>query len=188
MIWLILGLFIWIDIHLIPILFPALCDKLRTHLGKAYQGLFALAIVAGVILIVVGWRNTLPLPVYDPPSWGKAANMVLMFVAILLLGAGSSKGISRIKQYVRHPMLTGVMVWSIGHLLANGDIRSIILFASMGIWAVLSQVTINQREGAWQKPTEIATMKRESILLAITVVVYLLLFSGHRWFAGVAVV
>ena len=111
-----------------------------------------------------------------------------MFFAIMLLGAGSSKGISRIKQYVRHPMLMGVVVWAVGHLLANGDIRSLILFGGMLIWAVVSMITINRREGAWVKPSEIAGVKREGILLVITVVVYLVLFMTHRFFAGMPLV
>ena len=111
-----------------------------------------------------------------------------MFIAILLLGAGSSKGISRIKQYIRHPMLTAVVVWGLGHLLANGDIRSVILFGGMVAWAIVSLFTISRAEGAWVKPAEVAGAKREGILLGITVVVYLVLFMSHRWFAGVAII
>jgi len=85
-------------------------------------------------------------------------------------------------------MLTGVAVWGIGHLLANGDIRSVILFGGMTIWAIVSMITISRNEGAWVKPAEVAGVKREGILLGITVVVYLVLFVSHRWFAGMPIV
>jgi uncharacterized membrane protein len=114
--------------------------------------------------------------------------MLTMFFAIMLLGAGSTKGISRIKQYIRHPMLTGVIVWGIGHLFANGDIRSAILFGGMTVWAVVSLLTISRAEGIWVKPSEVAEAKREGILIGITIAVYLVLFISHRWFAGVAIV
>jgi uncharacterized membrane protein len=185
---LIIGVLLWSVVHLYPSIFPNRRSLLIERLGNKYSGIFALCIVFSVALIVLGWRSTVPYPVYDVPSWGRHLNMLTMFIAILLLGAGSSKGISRIKQYIRHPMLTAVIVWGLGHLLANGDVRSAILFGGMTIWAVISLVTISRTEGAWVKPAEVAGAKREGILLAITVVVYLVLFMSHRWFAGVAIV
>jgi len=185
---LIIGVLLWSAVHLYPSLFPQRRAQFIEKLGSKYQGVFALCIVFSIILIVLGWRSTVPNPVYDVPSWGRGLNMLTMFIAILLLGAGSSKGISRIKQYIRHPMLTGVAVWGIGHLLANGDIRSVILFGGMTIWAIVSMITISRNEGAWVKPAEVAGVKREGILLGITVVVYLVLFVSHRWFAGMPIV
>jgi len=185
---LIIGVLLWSAVHLYPSLFPARRAELIEKLGSKYEGVFALCIVFSIVLIVLGWRSTVPNPVYDVPSWGRGLNMLTMFIAILLLGAGSAKGISRIKQYVRHPMLTGVIVWGIGHLLANGDIRSVILFGGMTVWAAISLVTISRNEGAWVKPAEVADAKREGILLGITVVVYLVLFMTHRWFAGMPIV
>ena len=185
---LIIGMLLWSVVHLYPSIFPNRRSLLIERLGSKYSGIFALCIVFSIVLIVLGWRSTVPYPVYDVPSWGRHLNMLTMFIAILLLGAGSSKGISRIKQYIRHPMLTAVIVWGLGHLLANGDIRSVILFGGMTTWAVISLITISRTEGAWMKPAEVAGVKREGILLGITVVVYLVLFMSHRWFAGVAIV
>ena len=185
---LIIGVLLWSFVHLYPSVFPERRSLLIEKLGGKYKGIFAICIVFSIVLIVLGWRSTVPSPVYDIPSWGRHLNMTTMFIAILLLGAGSSKGISRIKQYIRHPMLTGVAIWGIGHLLANGDIRSVILFGGLTLWAIASMITISRNEGSWVKPTEIAGIKREGILLVITVVVYLVLFSTHRWFAGMPLV
>ena len=185
---LIIGVLLWSCAHLYPSLFPNRRSQLNERLGSKYRGIFALTIVFSIVLIVLGWRSTLPYPIYDVPSWGRHLNMVTMFFAILLLGAGSAKGISRIKQYIRHPMLTAVIVWGFGHLLANGDIRSIILFGGMTTWAIVSLVTISRAEGTWVKPAEVAGVKREGILLGLTVAIYLVLFMSHRWFAGVAIV
>lgn len=185
---LIIGVLLWSIAHLYPSVFSGRRTQLIEKLGSKYQGIFAAVIVFSVVLIVLGWRSTVPNPVYDVPSWGRGLNMMTMFIAILLIGAASSKGISRIKQYIRHPMLTAVIVWGIGHLLANGDIRSVILFGGMTVWAVISLVTISRNEGTWIKPAEVAGVKREGILLAITVVVYLVLFMSHRWFAGIPII
>ena len=183
---LIIGIVVWSVVHLYPSFFPARRSLLIERLGGKYQGLFALTIIFSVVLIVLGWRSTLPYTVYDVPSWGRHLNMFTMFFALMLLGAGSAKGISRIKQYIRHPMLTAVMVWGLGHLLANGDIRSVILFGGMTTWAIISLFTISRIEGAWVKPTKVAGIKREGVLLVITIVAYLVLFMSHRLFTGIA--
>ena len=185
---LVIGVLLWSVVHLYPSLFPARRNQMVEKLGSKYKGVFALCIVFSIVLIVLGWRSTVPNPVYDVPSWGRHLNMLTMFIAIMLLGAGSSKGISRIKQYIRHPMLAGIVVWGAGHLIANGDIRSLILFGGMTVWAVVSMLTISRNEGAWVKPAEIAGAKREGILLGITVVVYLVLFMSHRLFAGMPLI
>jgi len=185
---LVIGVLLWSAAHLYPSVFASRRSQLIEKLGNKYQGIFAACIVFSVVLIVLGWRSTVPTPVYDVPSWGRGLNMLTMFIAILLLGAASTKGISRIKQYIRHPMLTAVIVWGVGHLLANGDIRSVILFGGMTTWAAVSIISVSRNEGPWVKPAEVASVKREGILLGITVVVYLLLFVSHRWFAGMPIV
>ncbi|MGB1309848.1 MAG: NnrU family protein [Leucothrix sp.] len=185
---LVIGVLLWSIVHLYPSFFPERRSQLVSQLGKKYEGIFALCILFSIVLIVLGWRSTVPNPVYEVPGWGRHLNMFTMFIAIILLGAGSATGISRIKQYIRHPMLTGFIVWGIGHLFANGDIRSVILFGGMTIWAMISLFTISRNEGAWVKPAEIAGAKREGILLGISVVLYLVLFSTHRFFAGMPLV
>lgn len=185
---LIIGVLLWSCVHLYPSVFPQRREVMVERLGSKYQGIYALLIVFSILLMVIGWKTTIPEPVYNSPVWGRHLHMLTMLIAILLLGAGSSKGISRIKQYIRHPMLTGVMVWGIGHLLANGDIRSLILFGGLTIWAILNQITINRRDGTWVKPAEVAGFKREGILVVITVVVYLVLFMTHRFYSGMPIV
>lgn len=185
---LIIGVLMWSVVHLYPSIFSERRNTVKARLGKSYDGIFAACILFSILLIVLGWRTTVPEPVYQAPLWGRHLNMTTMFFAILLLGAGSPKGKSHIKQYIRHPMLTGVLIWSVGHLFANGDIRSLILFGGMTVWAIISQIAINRRDGHWEKPTEVASLAREGILVAISVVVYLVLFMTHRYFAGMPLV
>lgn len=185
---LIIGVLLWSCVHLYPSLFPQRRELMMEKLGSKYQPVYALIIVFSIVLMVLGWRGTVPEQVYNVPAWGRHLHMLTMLLAILLFGAGSATGISRIKQYIRHPMLLGMVVWGIGHLLANGDIRSLILFGGLTIWAIINQITINRRDGTWVKPAEVAGVKREGILLAITVVVYLVLFMTHRFYTGMPIV
>jgi len=151
MAWLWLGLALWVVLHLIPSLAPALRSTLLQRLGETpYKSIFSLGIVASIVLIVIGWRATTPVDVYTPPAWGPPATGILVFVAFLLLAFASAN--TNLKRVLRHPQLTGLVVWAIAHLLANGDNRSLALFGVLGLWALVEMPLINRRAGPWQRP------------------------------------
>jgi uncharacterized membrane protein len=116
-------------------LFKRVLPGLRQRMGERGKGIAALLIVAGLVSMVIGYRGATLDFVYLPPAWGRHVNNAAMLVAVLLLGMGSSKG--RMRAWLRHPMLTGVLVWAVAHLLVNGDRPSLLLFGSMGLWAVV---------------------------------------------------
>ncbi|MGI9205777.1 MAG: NnrU family protein, partial [Woeseiaceae bacterium] len=144
---LIAGVMIWIIAHLVPSVARGPRQGLVDRLGPGlYRGLFSLIIVAALVLIVVGWRSTPEQYLYVLPPWSRLLGFVLMFIAFVLLGAAHYK--TAIKRAVRHPMLMGVFVWSLGHLLTNGTTRALILFGGLGVWALIEMPLINAREGA----------------------------------------
>ncbi len=182
----VLGVLLWIIFHLFPSFAPARRQEIMTRLGSKYQAFFALGIVLSIVFMVIGWKNTLPEPVYNPPSWGRHLTMLLMIVSFILFGAANTP--TRLKTLIRHPMLAGVLVWSIAHLLANGDIRSVVLFGGLGIWAVVSQITINRRDGEWQKPEQALVLKNEIILVVVSLVIYAALVSLHGFYTGMPLI
>lgn len=178
-----LGLLLWTGVHFIPSLAIPLKEKWIARLGSGgYQGSFAVLVLLSVVLIVLGWRSTIPESLYVLPPFTRHLAMLIMLIAFILMGASHAK--TRIKQFVRHPQLTGVVVWAFGHLLANGDTRSLLLFGGIGLWALMSIFTINKREGAWVKP-EVPSWGVEVRGLAISFVVYTVAMMAHPWFAGV---
>lgn len=178
-----LGLLLWIGVHFIPSLALPLKEKWIARLGPGgYQGSFAVLILLSVVLIVLGWRSTIPETLYVLPPFTRHLAMLIVLMAFILIGASQAK--TRIKQFVRHPQLTGVVVWALAHLLANGDTRSLLLFGGLGVWALLSMITINKREGAWIKP-QIPSWGVELRGLAISFVIYTVAMMAHPWFAGV---
>lgn len=182
---LIAGVLLWSIVHLVKSVAPGLRTNIRAKIGEGpHQGLVALLIVTSIALMIYGWRTAQYEFVYDPPTWGRHLNMLLMVFAIFLFGAAQGK--SKIKQVIRHPMLTGMLIWASGHLIANGDSRSVVLFGGLGLWALISLFTVSRNEGAWVKPTETATMGRETLSVAIALVLYAILFGMHRFYAGVA--
>ena len=184
---LIAGVLLWSIVHLMKSVTPGVRASIQATIGEGpHKGLAALLLLTSVGLMIYGWRTTPAKFVYDPPGWGRHLNMLLMVVAIYLIGVAQGK--SRVKQWLRHPMLTGVLVWAIGHLLANGDNKSLVLFGGIGLWALLSIITVSRNEGAWVKPAEVATVGREIVSVVIALVLYAILFGTHRFIAGVALV
>lgn len=114
--------------HLIPAV-PSLKQRLKDKLGAAYGAAFGLAALASVGLIIVGWRMAEFVSVYEPPSWGRHVTFALLLVAFLCLGIFIFRG--ALRQKLRSPMSIAVVFWGTGHLFANGDRASLILFGGM---------------------------------------------------------
>lgn len=149
---LIAGVAAWMVVHLMPALAPDFRQGLIEKMGsKPYRGVFALAAIGALALIVFGWRSTPEEGLYLLPGWTRTVAFVLMIAAFILIGAANYQ--TGIRRVIRHPMLTGVVLWSISHLLTNGTTRAIVLFGSLGAWAMLEIVLINRREGEYTKPT-----------------------------------
>ena len=185
MTWLVIGILLWSALHLLPSAGAPVRARAADRLGQAYQGVFALAILASVGLMVLGWRSTPPRGVYAPPPWGSGAANLLMAAALFLFVASGMA--TNVKRVIRHPQLTGVATWGVAHLLANGDVRSLVLFGGLALWAVAAMFFINRRDGAWEKP-ERQAMVGEWKPLAAAVVAFAVLYLLHPYFAGVPAV
>ncbi len=176
---LVLGLIVWSLAHFLKPGAPEARAALTRSLGEGpAKGVVALVILAGLVLIIVGYRRAPYVAVYDPPSWGIHLNNLLMLGAVALLGMGHSKG--RARSWLRHPMLTAVVVWAVAHLLVNGDRASLVMFGWLGLWAVGSMLMINAREPAWVRPAP-GPVSGDIRLAVITVVVFALIAAVHTW-------
>lgn len=180
----IIGLLLWSLVHFIPSLAPSIKTSLQGRMGEAgYKISFALAMVVSLLLIVYGWRHSIPIHVYLLDFSTQYITTALMALAFILFGAAQYP--SRIKTFIRHPQLMGVVIWSIAHLLSNGDSRSIVLFGTLGIWALLEMIFINRRDGARDKP-EIPSWGRELRGLVISLVIFVAVFFAHPYLAGIS--
>ena len=180
---LVAGLAVFIGIHLLPGV-PPLREALVARLGaNAYRGLFSLIALAGLVLIVIGKGRAEFEPLYQPPAWGRLAPAILMLPALILLPAANMPG--NIKRFTRHPMLWAVVLWSAGHLLANGDKASVLLFGSLGAYALVDMVSANLR-GA-EKSTARYPVRKDLMVVAAGVIAYGVLVAAHPWLFGVAV-
>ena len=164
MILLILGVLLWSVAHLFKRLSPAR----REALGPKGRGPIALALLLSVVLMVVGYRMWWAGQAYAPPVWGMHLNNLLMLFAVYLFAAAGMK--TAITRKIRHPQLTGVKLWAVAHLLANGDWASVVLFGGLLIWAVVEVILIS-RATTWEKSAP-APMGKEIGAVVGTVLVY----------------
>ena len=107
-----------------------------------------------------------------------------MLLAFFMFAA--SKLETNVARHIRHPQLTAVILWASAHLVANGDSRTLTLFGTLGVWALLEIVLISRREGAWQRPAR-ALVKAEVKPLLIAILVFLAVFALHPYLFGVSI-
>jgi uncharacterized membrane protein len=145
---LIIGIIVFLGIHLLPT-FPHVRGGLIERLGEnGYKILFAVLSIAGFALLVWGFAEAPVIQVWSPPAWTRWVAIVLMLPAFIFLVAAYVPG--QIKARVKHPFLIAIKTWALAHLIANGDLASIILFGSFLAYAVYDRIALKGR-----KPTEL---------------------------------
>ncbi len=180
---LISGLVVFLGIHLLPSFSGIRAELLEKYGEKRYKGLYSLVAAIGLILIIMGMIYRDFVHLWVPPVWGRHAAIALMLPALILLGAANAP--TNIKRFTRHPMLWGVTLWACAHLLANGDLASLILFGSFGIYSLFDMWSANRR-GA-EKSTEIYPISKDLKVIGMGVVVYVGLLLAHPYIIGVPV-
>ena len=140
---LIIGIIVMIGIHLVPA-YPDLRDRLIGRLGQnGYRAFFSLVSTLGLVLLVWGFARAPIIQVWSPPGWTRYVAMVLMLPVFILLIAAYLPG--EIKAKLRHPFLAAIKFWALAHLIANGDLASILLFGSFLAYAVFDRITLKRR-------------------------------------------
>lgn len=144
---LILGLVVFLGAHV----FTTAREPRAALVGRmgegGYKAAYSLVSLLGIALIAYGfgrYRATGWVDVWYPPVWTRHLSLVLVLVAFIAMAAAYLPG--RIKAALKHPMLVAVKVWALSHLLANGDLGSIVLFGSFLAWAVYARIRVKRRD------------------------------------------
>lgn len=170
----VLGLALWWAAHLWKRLAPAS----RASMGNAGKGLVTVGVLAGIVLMVMGYRGVEQIDLWYPPSFLTHVNNLLMVFAVYLYAASGMK--TRITRAIRHPQLTAVKTWAVAHLLVNGDLASVILFGGLLAWAVVEVILINKAVPRGPLP-EPAPMGKEIGAVVGAVVVTVAIMLVHNW-------
>jgi uncharacterized membrane protein len=137
------GLVLFIGIHLAPSS-ARLRAALVARLGEnGYKVLFSLVSVVGLVLAAIGYGQAPRHQVFEPSQTARTFLPAGMAVAFMLVVVANVPG--RLRRALRHPMLVGVLIWSVLHLLANGDLASNLLFSAFALWTVFAILSAEYR-------------------------------------------
>ena len=154
-----------------------------------YKGLFALVSLLGLVLIVWGFGRYLHagyIQLWSPPTWMRHVTVALVWPAAILVTAAYIPG--DIKRTLKHPMLVGIKLWALAHLLSNGDLGGIILFGSILAWAVFDRITLKRRTDAGGPPIPVGGRRNDVIAIVVGTILYLALgLVFHPLFIGIPV-
>jgi uncharacterized membrane protein len=160
----------------------------RLGLGP-YKGLHSLIVVIGLALIVWGfarYRADGLIAVWSPPPWTRHVTIGLMWFAFVAL-ACMNPAPSRIRGWLRHPLLVAVKIWALAHLIANGDAGGILLFGSLLAWAVYDRIALKRRGDPGATPVASFT-RADARALIVGTIAYVAMIFLHPYLIGVAVV
>ena len=145
---LVLGLLLFLGLHLVPAA-PTLRGRLIGSLGpRAYKLAYSALAVIGIVLIVHGYREAHWLgrdnvELWTAPQSLRHLTLLLMLPALILLAAAYIP--SRIRTYVKHPMLAAIFIWGLAHLLMRGDVASVMLFGGFLAYALVDRLSVTKR-------------------------------------------
>jgi len=190
MVWLVLGLLLFLGVHSLSIVAPAARDRLVGRLGEnAFKGLYSLVSFVGLGLIVWGYglAREAPVLLYALPAGFRHLAALLMLPVFVLLLAAYLPG--RIKTAAKHPMLLAVKLWALSHLLAQsvtgGTLADVLLFGGFLAWAVADRVSLKRR-AARAVPSLPASGLNDAIAVVGGLALYALTaFWAHAWLFGV---
>lgn len=188
---LIVGLILFLGVHLIPTS-PELRDGLKERIGDTpYKIIFSLLSLVGLVVIVLGFHKLQLHPgknpiLWDPPVWTRHIAVALMLPAMIFLVASLIP--SRIRTAVRHPMLIAIKTWAFAHLIANGDLGALLLFGSFLAFAVYDRISVKRRgaQGPLGSAQPSSPINDVAVVLLGVGLFAALLFGGHQWLIGVA--
>lgn len=190
---LILGLIVFIGCHIVTRM-QGVRAGLIAKFGEAlYRTLYSLVAITGLALIVYGfasYRAAGMIPVWDTPRWMPHLVIPLMWVSFILLAAAYLPG--KIRTKAKHPMLLAVKIWAFTHLLANGDLGSILLFGAFLGWAVYARIALKRAgavEGVPGAQIIAGSAKNDAIAIIVgSVATAVMVVWLHKLLIGVAII
>jgi uncharacterized membrane protein len=154
-----------------------------------YKGVFALVALVGIVLVCYGfgqYRAEGLIEVWHPPAWIRHLTVALMWPAVICVVAAYSRG--DIQRRLKHPMLVGVKLWALAHLLSNGDLGGIILFGAILAWAVFDRITLKRRSDPGAPAIPSGGRTADVIAVVVGTLAYLALgFWFHPYLIGLRV-
>lgn len=187
---LVAGLVLFLGVHSLRVVADGWRSAQIARRGEAvWKGAYSLLSLAGLLLVIWGYGMARQQPVLLwPPSplWLRGVAAVLMLPSFVLLAAAYVPR-NGIKAQSRHPMLLGVKVWALAHLLVNNTLADLLLFGAFLAWAVAAFAAARRRDRAAAEDSAVASRNGTWIALAAGVLAWAVFaFWAHGWLFGVS--
>ena len=183
-----IGLIIFLGSHSTRIFAESWRNQIIDRIGEVkWKGLYTMISLIGFIIMVIGYgqarQSTVVL--WQPNSFLIYIALALNLIAFIFL-AGSSPSNNAIRLKLKHPMILGVKVWALAHLLSNGTLVNLILFGAFLIWAVLDFRSARKRPVHIPQQAQVST-KATVIIIASGIILWIIFIFGlHQFLIGVS--
>lgn len=187
-----LGLVVFLGSHVFTTQRQLRAGAIESMGAGGYKLAYSAVSAVGLLLIIWGYgvyRAEAWTPLWNAPTWTRHLALLVMVPVFPLLFASYLPG--RIRSTVRHPMIIAVKTWALAHLLANGDLGSLLLFGTFLAWGVLALVSMKRRTAAEVSLAKTAPPSPYNdvvaVLAGLAVYVAFVTFL-HRWLIGINVI
>ena len=184
----ILGMLIFFATHSVRIVAEGWRDAQVARMGElVWKGVYALVSLVGLALMVWGYGETRSAPeLWRPPLWSRHAAALLTLPAFVLVLAAYVPG-TRIKGAIGHPMVFGVALWALAHLVSNGRAGDLLLFGAFLVWASADYVSARRRDRRMATRYRAGPIVRDALAIVAGIAVWsIFAWWGHAWLIGVA--
>lgn len=189
MLLLIAGLVIVLSVHSVHIVAGDWRIRMQLRYGKGiWHGVYSVVSMAGFIIVIRGYGLTRINPdfLWQPPVFTRHVAAVLTLIAFIIFASSMVRG-NRIKQVVRQPMVLGVMIWALAHIMANGRLGDVVLFGSFLLWAIVDFAWVRRTQQANAGGTEPSVKLGRDLATVVIGVLAWAVFALwlHQWLIGV---
>jgi uncharacterized membrane protein len=197
-----LGTALFVGVHLVSVM-PEWRAALVGRMGEGpYKAIYALLAFAGLVGAIVAYRFTPHVALWQSPKPLRVVGALVLLAAVCLFAG--ARGVPWFKRIVRHPMLWGIGLFGIAHLLVNGEPAGVILFGGLALFGFAWQPLTDRRDATvdpagwqetrrttsfwpfakWRARTDPVTLRP----LIIGTLVYVVLVLLHPWLFGMPVI
>jgi uncharacterized membrane protein len=141
---------------------------------RMYMGLYSLVALASIGWMIWAYSQAPLQPLWDVPGLKLLPLVVMPFSLILIVAGVMTRNPSAVRQQAalhsaepaygiirvtRHPVMWGIMLWAGVHVLARGDLASLIFFGGFLSLAAIGTLLIDARKadtlgGDWKRFVE----------------------------------
>ncbi|MEI6559370.1 MAG: NnrU family protein [Rhodospirillaceae bacterium] len=156
----VLSVLVWLGVHVVvpETVRPALVAGFGL---QRYIPVFAMSSLAAMTGMILAYREAPYIALWSPPPGASTAVAVLVALALMLLTLGittanpagpagdamtgmvlPTPGVVRI---TRHPLMSGIALWALAHLLVNGHLAALLLFGTIALTALNGMAAMDRR-------------------------------------------